>query len=63
MGEPRLQDTTTHTKDIIPQRTKGKPNGSTANTWAGFPQIKKIVVEREKEGILNQYVGAGYGIE
>ena len=27
----------------------------------GFPQIKRTVVEREMDEILNQYAGAGYG--
>merc|ERR1712086_960315 len=30
-------------------------------TGVGFPQVKKIVVEREADEILNQYIGAGYG--
>merc|ERR1712086_476948 len=30
-------------------------------TGVGFPQVKKIVVEREADEILNQYAGAGHG--
>ena len=40
---------------------KGKTHGSKTSTGVGFPQVKKIVVEREAEEILNQYTGAGYG--
>ena len=40
---------------------KGKTHDSKATTGVGFPQIKKIVVEGEKEKNLNQYAGAGHG--
>jgi len=40
---------------------RGKTHGDTVTARVGFPQRKKIVVEREKDGILNQYAGAGYG--
>ena len=40
---------------------KGKTHGSKTTTGVGFPQMKKIVAEREKYEILNQYSGAGYG--
>ena len=47
---------------IIPRalfslKMKGKTHGNKTTTGVGFPQIKKIVVEREKEEILNQYAG------
>ena len=40
---------------------KGKTHGDKVTAGVDFPQIKKIVVEREKDNILNQYAGAGYG--
>ena len=39
---------------------KGKTHTDKVTAGVGFPQIKKIVVEREKDDILNQYAGAGY---
>ena len=35
--------------------------GEKISTGVGFPQVKKILVEREADEILNQYTGAGYG--
>ena len=35
--------------------------GAKSSRGVGFPQVKKIVVQREAEKILNQYTGAGYG--
>ena len=43
-------------------RNNGKTHGNKTTPGIGFPQINKTVVEREKEDILNQYAGAGYGI-
>ena len=40
---------------------KDKTHRSKTITVVGFPQITKIVVEREKDKILNQYADAGYG--
>ena len=40
---------------------KGKTHGDKVTAGVGFPQIKKILVEREKDEILNQYTDAGYG--
>jgi hypothetical protein len=48
-------------RTLFPPKMKGKTHGDKATTGVGFPQIKKIVVEREKDEILNQYAGAGYG--
>ena len=46
---------------LFSPRTKVKSHDSKATKEVGFPQIKTIVVEQEKEDILNQYAGAGYG--
>ena len=51
---------------IIPRalfslKMKGKTHGRKATTGICFQQIKKKVVERGKDKILNQYSGAGYG--
>ena len=40
---------------------KVKTHGSKISTGVSFPQITKIAIEREKDEILNQYTGAGYG--
>ena len=40
---------------------KGKTHGDKITTGVHFPQIKKIVVESEKDEILSQYAGARYG--
>ena len=45
---------------ILSTETEGKTRGGKVTTGVNFPQIKKIVVEREKENILNQNTGAGY---
>ena len=42
---------------------KGKTHGNKTSTGVGFPQVKKIVIEREAEEIRNQYTGAGYGMK
>ena len=39
---------------------KGKSRGSKATTDVGVQQIKKLVLEKEKDDILNRYTGAGY---
>ena len=48
-------------RTLFSLKMKGKTHGSKATTGVSFPQITKIVVEREKDEILNQYAGAGYG--
>ena len=48
-------------RTLFSPKMKGKTHGSKTSTGVGFPQIKKIVVEREADKILNQYAGAGYG--
>ena len=48
-------------RTLFSPKMKGKTHGDkVSTTGVGFPQIKKIVVEREKDEILIQYTGAGY---
>ena len=42
-------------------KMKGKTHGSKNSTGVSFPQTAKIVVEKKKYNILNQYAVAGYG--
>jgi hypothetical protein len=48
-------------RTLFSPKMKGKTHGSKTTTGVGFPQIKQRVIEREKDEILNQYTGAGYG--
>ena len=45
---------------LFSPKIKGKTCGSKITTGVGFEQIKKTVVEREKDKILDQYAGAVY---
>ena len=55
-------------KQIIPRKlfspgNKGKAHKNKTTMGISFPHTSKIVVEQEREKILNQYEGAGYGVK
>ena len=58
-----MREAEDQTEDFLFPKDEIKTHGDKVTTGVGFPQIKKIAVEREKDNILNQYVGTGYGIK